>query len=540
MSLRYSQDLIYAVIALCMSSAYICDGASTGNLSLASYYSDHMVLQMGPKSAIIWGYANAGQKIAVTFKEKLYKAVATPDTFYSSAVWKVALDPTPPSGPFNITITTVTDHMSEGEEILLQDVLFGDIWLCSGQSNMAFPVPAVFNASQVLNDSYNHPNIRLLAVNEVSSTTPYYDLSSLYEPWSLPSPKSLGGNGSQGFLYFSAVCYLFGVELQQHLRYPIGLVSDNWGGSYIQAWSSSDVLKSCPSQMDEKPKKVVNISKPMNIWEKMEVEGPSGDSILWNAMIHPMLNFTIKGVLWYQGEANSAESDRYACLFPAMINDWRRKWYEGTGGNTEVAFPFGFVQLCTSNVPFNDTDYPLIRRAQTAGYGYVPNPKMENVFMSVSLDLPDPSSPYDAIHPRDKQDVAHRLVLGARAIGYNEAYTEFQGPYPRRVCGITNNKIVVDYQFSDVKLISGKLFEVCCYDEVTCDLEPDAWKTADVVYQVNSTSVMLGYQCDKTYSATYLRYLWKDMPCEFKNCAVYGAKNDLPGPPFLLPVQSCE
>ncbi|PIK35999.1 putative sialate O-acetylesterase-like [Apostichopus japonicus] len=137
------------------------------------------------------------------------------------------------------------------------------------------------------------------------------------------------------------------------------------------------------------------------------------------------------------------------------------------------------------------------------------------------------------IHPRDKQDVAHRLVLGARAIGYNEAYTEFQGPYPRRVCGITNNKIVVDYQFSDVKLISRKLFEVCCYDEVTCDLEPDAWKTADVVYQVNSTSVMLGYQCDKTYSATYLRYLWKDMPCEFKNCAVYGAKNDLPGPPLL-------
>ncbi|XP_071824350.1 sialate O-acetylesterase-like isoform X2 [Apostichopus japonicus] len=533
---RYSQDLVYAVIALCLSSAYICDGASTGSLSLASYYSDHMVLQMGPKSAIIWGYANAGQQIAVTFKEQIYKAVATPDTFYPSAVWKVALDPTPPSGPFNITITTVTDHMSEGEEILLQDVLFGDIWLCSGQSNMAFPVPAVFNASQVLNDSYNHPNIRLLAVKQVFSTTPYYDLSSLYEPWSLPSRKSLDGYNSEKYLYFSAVCYLFGVELQQHLGYPVGLISDNWGGTNIESWSSPDVLKNCTASVDEKPKKAVNKV------EKMEKRGPKKDSVLWNAMIHPLLNFTIKGVLWYQGEANAAESDRYARLFPAMINDWRRKWYEGTGGNTEEAFPFGFVQLCTSNHPLKNPslDYPLIRRAQTADCGYVPNPKMQKVFMAVSLDLPDPEPNNHGIHPRDKQNVAHRLVLGARAIGYNEAYTEFQGPYPRRVCGIPNNTIVVDYQFSDVKLISKKLFEVCCYEKDTDDDKAHAWKMAHVIRLVNSTSLMLGYQCDKTNSATYLRYLWKDMPCEFKKCAVYGAKNDLPGPPFLLPVQSCE
>ncbi|XP_071824346.1 sialate O-acetylesterase-like [Apostichopus japonicus] len=146
----------------------------------------------------------------------------------------------------------------------------------------------------------------------------------------------------------------------------------------------------------DNPSRLLYMSKPMNIWERMGVEGPSGESILWNAMIHPLLNFTIKGVLWHQGEANAAESDRYACLFPAMINDWRRKWYEGTGGNTEVAFPFGFVQLCTSNVPCINTNYPLIRRAQTASYGYVPNPMMEKVFMAVSLDLPDPESPDDA------------------------------------------------------------------------------------------------------------------------------------------------
>lgn len=517
------------VLSLCTVVLLGCSNVeSADQFRLAPHYTDHMVLQMEPYSAVIWGFGDVGAEISLIFKGKVYTSMAAPVSFSESAVWKVVLDPTPPSGPFDITIKSSSKSMPT-EVLYLKDVLFGDVWICSGQSNMAFNVPNAFNASEVLKDSYKYPNIRLLAIKEVESTVPFYNVTSFYEEWSLPSPATLGDAKSAYFLYFSAVCYMFGVELHQHLGYPIGLISDNWGGTSIQAWSSPDVINACPNSTFE--------GKPPENYTKFH--SPHENNVLWNAMIHPLLNFTIKGAIWYQGEANTREpAEKYACLFPNMIKDWRAKWYEGTGGHTDPNFPFGFVQLCTSNVPFNDTSFPALRWAQTADMGFVPNNRMSNVFMAVAVDLPDPTSPYHAIHPRYKQDVAHRLALGAKALAYGETYVQFQGPFPEKVCSMTDNKILVSYGTQSITLKSTDVFEVCCGP--SCDSE-DMWIPVDVVQQQTSSSLMIGYDCNKYtvyQTGSSLRYIWQDMPCSFKDCAVYGAQSDLPGPPFKLPLEA--
>ncbi len=214
--------------------------------SLASYYSSHMVLQQQPHNAILWGYAGVKATVEVTVQDKIYKAKVGFKPFSATAIWKVKLDPMPAGGPYNITV--LCEAFTVVNTISLVDVLFGDVWVCSGQSNMAFAVNQSFNGSKELNESVKYPNIRLLAVNEVTSAKPDYDFNGgLYEPWSRPNSDSLGGKAPP-FSYFSALCWFFGRDLYENLQYPIGLISSNWGGTPIEDWSSPDVLKNCSAK----------------------------------------------------------------------------------------------------------------------------------------------------------------------------------------------------------------------------------------------------------------------------------------------------
>nr|XP_054748455.1 sialate O-acetylesterase-like [Lytechinus pictus] len=543
------------VIATCQISYSATYGDATvqDSFRLAAYYSDHMVLQRGPDHAVIWGYAVKGAQITLLFKGVKYTTTATTGSFTSEGVWKVTLDPQPPSGPFTIQITS--NNQGVQEVIALEDVLFGDVWVCSGQSNMAFDVKSAFNGTEALIESYQYSLIRVLSVFEVESTVPLYDLQSVYKPWSLPNPVSLGGQNINFEFYFSAVCWFFGRDLHDHLKYPIGLISTNWGGTPAEAWSPPEVLSSCNISTPERQEDSLRFSnqvklnksssrpeKTFNGTESVvsqRVGGPQGHSVLWNAMIHPLLNMSIKGAIWYQGEDNAVhDPSTYNCLFPHMINSWRKEWYTSTGGVMNPQFPFGFVQLCNSEYPGN-ANFTALRWHQTADYGYVPNPLMPDVFMAVAIDLPDLKSPHGPVHPRDKEDVSARLLLGARAVAYGENYTTFQGPFPSNISYAAPSSLSIQFNDGKAKLkMNNKAgFHVCCASSFAdCPLQGNSsWVTTSIMSLYQNSTIAIEVPCSGPPMA--VRYIWADLPCEFKDCPLYDAVSQLPVPPFFLPVK---
>lgn len=515
-----------AVKQLLLAAIFLVDvGITESALSFASYYGDHMVLQQAPKRSQVWGYADTeGTTVTVTLTG--FPSINTTVVRHEELgrnIWKVLLPAAPPSGPHSVH--TLTAESSDGSA-MLQDVLFGDVWLCSGQSNMQFTLDMVFNATEEVKDAVNYPYLRLFTVALKSSATQKYDLLEIEEKWSLPNKDTVGHSN---WSYFSAVCWLYGKYLYQKLLYPIGLIDTDWGGTPIEAWSSPDALAQCdPSKPEEDNLEYIG-SDPK----------PNERSVLWNSMIHPFLNMTIYGAIWYQGEANAGSPDSYKCRFPAMINDWRMNFNLGSENQTDILFPFGFVQLAPWR---NDSSiikgFPDIRWHQTADYGFVPNPDMPKTFMAVAIDLPDFTSPYNSIHPRDKQDVASRLVLSALAVAYNRNPGKFQGPMISAFY-IDIGYFTLGLEFDngtsalDVRATDG--FEICCSlnNQSLCNGSDSKWIQAPIIKHT-STMVTLSYKdgCSREY-VMGLRYLWRESPCSLKKCAVYSVENNLPVPPFV-------
>ncbi|XP_020667217.3 sialate O-acetylesterase [Pogona vitticeps] len=484
-------------------------------LSFASYYADHMVLQKEPSQAVLWGYGKPGANIFVTLRQRrsqehvMKKVTMVQDT----TIWKVLLLAMHPGGPY--TIEVQQSNKKKMSNVTLKDVYFGDVWLCSGQSNMEMTVSQIFNASEELAAASQYPLVRVFAPALVESETELEDLAGINLQWSIPTAKNLGHGD---FTYFSAVCWLFGRYLYEKLRYPIGLIDSSWGGTPIEAWSSKRALAKCAVPPGDTKRFPVSDHNG----------GPKDYSVLWNAMIHPLLNMTLQGAIWYQGEQNTLmNTDLYNCTFPALIRDWRRAFHKGSGGQTPSDFPFGFVQLCTDRRAVTDDHFPRIRWHQTADYGYVPNEKMPNTFMAVTIDLGDHNSPYGSIHPRDKQTVAYRLHLGALAVAYGEKSMIFQGPYPQKVqVNVVKKYINVTYgERVHLHHLDNKIFEVCCSEQPLCKWSPVPIKSS------SSSSVMLQNPvCPDAVAG--LRYAWGDWPCEYKQCPIYNL-HDLPGPPFI-------
>ncbi|NXX99306.1 SIAE acetylesterase, partial [Centropus bengalensis] len=415
----------------------------------ASYYGDHMVLQKAPAAAVVWGYGELGATVTValasgggTIVMKKTVRVKGP-----SGTWTVVLDPMDQGGPYALTARQGL------ENVTLQDVYFGDVWLCSGQSNMAMTVMQITNASQELAAAARYPYVRIFAAAPARSSVELEDLERVDLPWSIPTAENLGhGN----FTYFSALCWLLGRFLYEALRYPVGLVEVAWGGTPIEAWSSRRALQLCglPEHVGRESSFRADLvlcssSSPglaSSASLSQHPSGPQTPSVLWNAMIHPLLNMTLRGVAWYQGEANTVlNTDWYNCTFPALIADWRWAFHTGSARQTEPLLPFGFVQLSTYRRQSPDDSFARLRWHQTADVGVVPNARMPGTFMAVAMDLGDERSPYGrrripnpllplprSIHPRDKQNVARRLLLGARAVAYGEKEVVFQGPFPTR------------------------------------------------------------------------------------------------------------
>ncbi|XP_052802563.1 sialate O-acetylesterase-like isoform X1 [Mya arenaria] len=528
------------------------------NFSFASYYNDQMVLQGSPRKAMVWGYATNGTQgmpvlltVAALNSTDTYKTVVT-----QQLIWSVAIGPYEAGGPYNVSAKL------KSSVITLTDILFGDVWICSGQSNMQYPMSKVFNSTAELADTVNYPDIRVFVVNDKTSNMPLSDLSAnggillpwtkpspgkathisdlsanggILPPWSKPSAATIGG---KQFTQFSAVCWLYGKYLYQQLKKPLGLVETSWGGTPVEAWSSPDVLNKCGLKQTNQTNQLTHHYESNNTIAPLE--GPQEFSVLWNAMIHPLLNMSIYGAIWYQGENNALAGhhmDKYNCTFPGMIDDWRKKFHASS--DTDSTFPFGFVQLAGYRPDYSiSSGFPDIRWHQTADYGYVPNHRLRKVFMAVAMDLPDFQSPLGAIHPRDKQDVARRLVLGGLAVGYGRNVS-FQGPYPVQVhvsreLPYNYTQVEIQYSMALTQLwLDG--FEICCSfaRPAVCETGKSWWLPTTTMQAYDRANVTESYasQCDLE-SLVGVRYAWKESPCPFKNCAIYGTQNHLPMPPF--------
>jgi len=408
---------------------------SFATVSTPSIFGDHMVLQQD-KSLPVWGKADPGEIVTVTLNDITKSATAC-----SEGRWMVKLPRMNSGGPYDLKIA------GKDNSLLFSDVLLGEVWLGSGQSNMQWSVNLSANAEAEM-ASANYPNIRLFTVKRTVATTPQNNCEGV---WSVCSPETIPE--------FSAVLYFFGRELHQQLnQVPMGLIHTSWGGTPAESWTSRGMLESDPDlagmvqQWDQKladyPAAKAAYDQAMVEWQKAaeqakaagaaeppKPEAPQGPDSPWlaaglyNAMIAPLVPYTIQGAIWYQGESNAGRAYQYRKLFPAMITDWRNAWGQGP-------FSFYFVQLAN----FQDTvpepaesDWAELREAQTMTLS------LKKTGMAVIIDIGEAKD----IHPKNKQDVGKRLALNALAKDYGKDVA-WSGPMYKSM-RVWKDKIVLKF-----------------------------------------------------------------------------------------------
>jgi len=347
---------------------------------LASIFTDHMVLQQKDEVSI-WGWDKPGQKIVTltSWNHKSYTALTN-----EKGRWTVKVS-TPAAGKQGYEIT-----ISNGTPVILKDILIGEVWLCTGQSNMEMPLKGfkgqpIMGSNDLILKSAN-PYIRLYTVPRSSVTTEQEN--SKPSPWKIAGPEAVSS--------FSATGYIFGKLLQEMLDVPVGLVNVSYGGSSAQAWMSSATLKEFPGiKVPAKEDTIKLVSRT--------------PTTLYNGMIHPVTGFGVRGAIWYQGESNYEDPDLYEKLFPALVKEWRTEW----GG---INFPFYYAQIA----PYNYRQLPpyleggkynsaYLRDVQRKSLALIPNSAM-----AVLMDIGEEKS----IHPANKEAGGKRLALLALANTY--------------------------------------------------------------------------------------------------------------------------
>lgn len=393
------------------------------NVKLASPFTDHMVLQYNI-AAPVWGTADPGELVIVKLGKQIKKIITGAD-----GKWMVKLDKLKPGGPFILLV-------SGNNNIRLTDVYAGDVWLCSGQSNMDMTVAredrywcGVFNEKQEVANA-NYPLIRVFDTEFAPSAVPQ---SSVAGQWEVISPKTVG--------HVSAAAYFFARDLQKKIKIPIGLITTSYGASTAEAWTRKEALMANPKLkflVDNFEAKLAKYNADTAgraafqtayaKWKieaakakaegKDELRGPKNTnpvqdqhnaSVLWNGMVAPLIPYAIKGEIWYQGESNSPTANIFRDINETMITDWRKQWGQGN-------FPFIYVQLANigktvEDVPAKGGQEAVKREAQ------LQNLSVPNTAMVCAIDNADPLN-MNNVHCKDKQTIGHRLALAAQAIAY--------------------------------------------------------------------------------------------------------------------------
>lgn len=482
-------------------------------IKLPSIIGDHMVLQQGQKNPL-WGWSEPGEKITVTVDGQSHSTTAD-----NNGKWKVTLEPLKVGGPYEITI--------KGKETLtLKDVLSGEVWICSGQSNMAWTVGSSNDADLEIMTA-NYPKIRLISVPQVGTQEPQDNFKG---QWEACTPETVKN--------FSGVGYFFGRQLYQTLNVPIGLIDNAWGGSSAEAWVNRKRLEEEPAfkEMLEKWKKteetynhdqaVAAYNKRLEQWkqsvQKAKAAGKTAPrrpraprnpltgnhrpANIYNGVLHPTIGYGIKGAIWYQGESNASRAFQYRKLFPFMIQNWRNEWNQGD-------FPFYWVQLAdfrSENPEPADSDWAELREAQTLTMDALPN-----TGEAVILNLGEASD----IHPKNKQDVAMRLARWALAKDYGVKVVHQSPRY--KSMEVKGNKVILTFDH-----VGGGLdtFDVTTPIGFTIAGDDKKFVKANAKI-VGGNKIEVWSDAVKNPAA--VRYAWADNPiCNVQN------KEGLPVTPF--------
>jgi len=399
-----SHHLVMYVFSVVVTLLSAVAGA---DIRLPAIIGDNMVLQCNKKVSI-WGWADPGEKVGVSVSWHRMKWAVTAD---GDGRWRFTMAAPDVGGPYQITLTGKNT-------ITLRNILVGEVWVGSGQSNMQMSVRSSAHAeNEIANATY--PKIRLFTVERTVADTPQQDCTG---SWVECSPETVPG--------FSAVAYFFGRELHKQLDVPVGLIHTSWGGTPAEAWTSRPTLEDNPNfepilkrhegflgpvgnlqqqyeerleRWKEAIKRAKNPPRRPKAPFGLGYPSPSG---LYNAMIAPLIPYAIQGAIWYQGESNAGRAYQYRELFPAMIQCWRRDWGQGD-------FPFLFVQLANfmaQKPEPGDSAWAELREAQLMTL------ELPNTGMAVIIDIGEARD----IHPKNKQDVGKRLALWALANTYGK------------------------------------------------------------------------------------------------------------------------
>lgn len=492
------------LVSLTLAAAF----CASADVALPHILADHMVIQRG-QPVHIWGKASPDEAVTVTFRGAAQSTKAD-----ALGRWSVSLGPGDAGGPFALTV-------KGNNTIAFSDVLVGDVWVASGQSNMEFRLRQADNAAAEI-AAAKYPKIRRTLIDRKVADYPMEDAAG--QPWTDVNPENAAGA--------SAVAYFFARHLQEKLGgVPIGIIETFWGGTPVEAWMSLRGIGADPALMpifsewakaeEAWPVAQATYEKQLADWNAASTAakasggavppqpampntrpgGPFVPAGLYNGMIAPFIPYPIKGAIWYQGETNANANPNgaslYARAFQGMIRDWRRAWGEGD-------FPFLFVQLANYK---SSPAWADLREAQRQTLS------LANTGMAVIIDIGNP----DNIHPTNKQDVGLRLGLAARAVAYGEKI-EYSGPvFIHAAREGATLRAWFDHTTGGLKAKGGALkgFEIAGADRkfVPADARIEGTSIA-----VSNTSVA---------APVYLRYAWADNP----DCNLYNGEG-LPASPF--------
>lgn len=494
------------------------------DVRLPKVFSDHMVLQRDIPVPV-WGWADPGEK--VTVKMAGQSVTATAD---SEGKWQIKLAPLKMGVYYELAV--------EGKTIAtVKDVLVGDVWICSGQSNMELGLEDSDNGGVIVPAATN-PQIRLLNVKSPNSPVPIRDIPN---GWVVCSPQSAGK--------FSAVGYFFGAMIQKETGVPIGLIGNAWGGAPIEPWTNMEGVKAIPELIpmcQDYEKKMADyrtqlavlvepagkwseaarsalakgepVPVPQLVWPDHPASAASEFTGIYNSRVAPLVPFGIKGVIWYQGESNARDSENYYSKMRALIGGWRQVWGQGD-------FPFYFVQLPNymgaNEDPAGGDGWTRIRMAQLRSL------QIPRTGMAVTIDIGEARSN----HPANKEDVGTRLALLALKHDYGMTNRVCSGPLYKAMA-FEGKKIRVSFDYADSGLIVGKKIghgpavedsggKLSRFAIAGPDLK---WFWADAV--IDGSTVLLS--CDFVPMPVAVRYAFSMNPA---GCNLYN-KEGLPASPF--------
>jgi sialate O-acetylesterase len=392
---------------------------SFAETTLPRFFSNGMVLQQSTEVSV-WGTDKPGTTVRIVASWSQAGQVKTDQ----SGRWKLKIVTPKAGGPYKLSVSGSSTQN-------IDNIMIGEVWFCSGQSNMEMPLKGrvsqpVEGSNELILNSDNK-NIRVFSIAKNSSKKP---LDNVEGSWISASPESAGN--------FSAVAYLYGKKLNQMLKVPIGLIVSSWGGSAIESWMDAQSLAAYPD---------------MNNHKSIDEKFPNRTAnLLYNAMVNPVAGYGIKGMLWYQGENNVSDGLSYKDYLSAMIRSWRTVWNLGD-------FPFYFVQIAPFDYKTLESGY--LRDAQLRVMKESPN-----TGMAVTLDL----GTCKLIHPPKKKEVADRLAYWALAKTYGIRGLEYSGPVYTGITAIDSNKLTVKFDHADNGIYLSKSnisgFEVAGADKV--------------------------------------------------------------------------